>query len=113
MKRAEHQLTLPGVESMNQKNADSYNEMMGTAVIPNEALKIDMGVAVSVEEKQALWPDEKRIDIIGSNGPTGDHYNSPESCMKRLADEFDRERERLKPFVELGKKVIGAGSGDT
>jgi hypothetical protein len=78
MKRAEHQLTLPGVESMNQKDADSYNDMMGADVIPDEALKIDMGIPVSVEEKQAIsdmWPDEERIDIIGSDGNDGLVYD--------------------------------------
>jgi len=42
-----------------------------------ELPKIDMGQAVTKEEKDALWPiDEKRIDIIGPNGNDGDHYET-------------------------------------
>ena len=75
MKRAEHQLTLPGVEEMTQQDEKEWKELMGFT-LSESALKMDMGTAVSLEEKQALWSveDEKRMDIIGPNGNDGDHY---------------------------------------
>ncbi|MBL4891447.1 MAG: hypothetical protein JKX91_06430 [Rhizobiaceae bacterium] len=101
---------------MNQKDADEYSDMMGTSpfVTPEEA-KEHYGQAVTPEEKEALWSveDEKRIDIISQNGPTGDHYPSIEDDIKTQVDEFDRQRKLLEPFIELGEKIIGAGSGDT
>ena len=98
---------------MNQKDADSYNDMMGTDVIPDEALKIDMGVAVTVEEKQALWPDEERIDIIGSNGPTGDHYKPIKFCGKNGGGTYGGaiDKHFRKGFAEMFQKGIGGGSG--
>ena len=77
MKRAEHQLTLPGVEEMKQQDEKAWEELMGFP-LAESALKMDMGTAVTPEEKQALWSleDEKRQAIVESNGNTGEHYGS-------------------------------------
>ena len=58
------------------KELNEFDSLMsGDAV---ELPKIDMGVSVSVPEREALWdvtwPDESRIDAIGTNGNDGDHY---------------------------------------
>lgn len=61
---------------MKQQDEKAWEELMGTP-LSESALKIDMGIPVSVDEKQAIsdmWPDEARIDIISQNGATGDHY---------------------------------------
>lgn len=62
-----------------------------------ELPRVDMGV--SVEEKQALWPNEERIDVISQNGATGEHYArmGGRSCGKTIGG---------------GSSSIGAGSGD-
>ena len=73
MKRAEHQLILPGVEEMTQQDEKAWEELMGFP-LSESALKIDMGTAVTPDEKQGLWPSEERIDIIGSNGNDGAAY---------------------------------------
>lgn len=75
MKRAEHQLTLPGVEEIKQQDEKEWKELMGFP-LSESALKMDMGTAVTPEEEQALWSveDEKRMDVIGPNGNDGDHY---------------------------------------
>lgn len=58
---------------MKQKDEKAWKELMGFP-LAESALKMDMGIPVSVEEKQALWPSEERIDIISQNGATGEHY---------------------------------------
>ena len=58
------------------KKITEFTDLMSgdLAVMP----KIDMGVAVTPDEKGALWSeeDEKRMDIIGSNGNDGAAYKS-------------------------------------
>ena len=75
MKRAEHQLTLPGVEEMTQQDEKEWKELMGFS-LSESALKMDMGTAVSPKEKRALWSveDEKRQEAVDQNGNTGWHY---------------------------------------
>jgi len=55
-----------------QEERDEVNEMIGFNRMP----KIDMGTAVTPDEKDALWSedDEKRQRIVESNGNDGDHY---------------------------------------
>ena len=118
MKRDEHQLTSPGVEEMKQKDEKAWEELMGFP-LAESALKMDMGIPVSVKEKQALWSveDEKRMDIIGSNGNDGDNYK---------VDYLDDLNVELKAGDVISVKcetsrnidhsiiwdVISAGSGD-
>ncbi len=44
---------------------------MGSPFVTQEEAQEHYGQAVSTKEKQALWPNEERIDIIGSNGNDG------------------------------------------
>ena len=74
MKRAEHQLTLPGVEEMKPQDEKEWEELMGFS-LSESALKMDVGTGLTPSEKQALWPNEERIDIIGSNGNDGLVYD--------------------------------------
>ena len=56
-----------------QKEVDELKALLNGDLVTLP--KIDMGVAVNLKEKQAIsdiWPDdEKRMDIIGSNGNDG------------------------------------------
>ena len=55
-----------------QADHDELNKLMGFTPLH----KGDLG-AVSVEEKQALWPNEeeaKRQEVVNQNGNTGEHY---------------------------------------
>jgi hypothetical protein len=119
MKRAEHQLTLPGVEEMKQQDEKEWKELMGFP-LSESALKIDMGTAVLPEEKQALWSveDEKRMDVIGPNGNDGDHYNvktlDDVSNIKSLkaGDAITVTQEVQRNINPMSWDVIGAGNGD-
>ena len=58
-----------------QKEVDELKALLNGDLVTLP--KIDMGVAVNLKEKQAIsdiWPDDERIDVIGSNGNDGDHY---------------------------------------
>ena len=60
---------------MTQQDEKAWEELMGFP-LAESALKMDMGIPVSVEEKQALWSveDEKRQEAVDQNGNTGWHY---------------------------------------
>jgi|SRR5690554_540234 len=46
--------------------------------------------------------DENRMDIIGQNGNTAEHYDPPAAEFKRTAPEFLRQAEQL--MIERGKQ---------
>lgn len=50
------------------------------------------------------WPDENRIDVIASNGPTGEHYDK--SGLTTAADFLS---EGMRILIERGKQY---GSGE-
>lgn len=56
----------------------------GISFVTPEEAKEYYGQGVTVEEKQALWPSNERIDAIGQNGPTGEHYKK---CLHKSCDQ--------------------------
>ena len=105
---------------MTQQDEKEWQELMGTP-LSESALNIDMGAALTAEEKQALWSveDEKRQTIVESNGNTGEHYEFclPEDMQASIRDlkEGEEFSARMKMTEQTDKSmvlsVIGGGSG--
>lgn len=47
------------------------------------------------------WPDEKRIDIIGANGNTGEHYE-----IERIDKEIAALEQQLEDLNESRREYI-------
>lgn len=48
------------------EHVDSWHDIAGYATL----------VEKSLGKHEAVWPDDARIDVVGQNGNTGEHYNN-------------------------------------
>ena len=52
---------------MTPQDKQEWEDLMGTP-LSESVLKIDMGIAVTADEKQALWPNEERTHAVYRGG---------------------------------------------
>lgn len=74
-------VVLQGLEGQPRK-AIAIDAGVSESVVHNLLTRYNIGGRVDIyEENKRLkreWPDGKRIDVIGQNGNTGDHYREVE-----------------------------------